>query len=359
MSSSSRHIGIFEPNSDGHRLTYVQYLAEYAHLRQYSVTLITTQAAFDSDNYKLHLAHLCNYMQIHIVKDAEHLNPEAYSKALKLDLTVIPDGDNYAWKALWHRGWRGHGQLSLLIMRPRSQNRFRISRTSITLFKYVLFRICRSRSRVNILTLQSSLWDHGKSSFGVPDPISFNPQPESLETHWKVSKEREDIDWIGVVGAISPRKNVPLVLDAIMELNSKNIGLVLAGKIDQSIRPAVFERIKKLEDKGVTTVVMDTLLTDGQLDAAVERLHIVVLAHSNEGASGILGKAVEAGTYAVTAGANSLRKDSDKIPGASTWSGLDKDEIRDSLQNALDAPRPSPKHLNTMEVFSRRLITES
>ena len=89
-------------------------------------------------------------------------------------------------------------------------------------------------------------------------------------------------------------------------------------------------------------MVKDRLLSDLELDAAIRRVDCVVLAHSNEGPSGLFGKAAAAGTRIVAAGAASLRADAGAIPEVAAWSPLDVVGLGAELDLARRKPRPDP-----------------
>ncbi len=140
----------------------------------------------------------------------------------------------------------------------------------------------------------------------------MNSTPQAvanLRREWDLDDSRY---WFGIIGAIDERKNVSLVMAAAQGLPPGQVGLLVAGRFSDATRESLREFGAELPG-GVRLV--DRVLTDEELDAAVAAVDCVVLAHSNEGPSGLFGKAVRAGTRILGAGAQSLRRDCEERPG--------------------------------------------
>jgi hypothetical protein len=88
-------------------------------------------------------------------------------------------------------------------------------------------------------------------------------------------------------------------------------------------------------------VVVDRMLEDVELDSAIAAVDCVVLAHSNEGPSGIFGKAVMSGTRLIASGASSLRQDAQAVATHATWTPLSADAIARAMGDAAAADRPA------------------
>ncbi|WP_139318559.1 glycosyltransferase family 4 protein [Kocuria sp. CNJ-770] len=348
-------IGIYSPNAQGHRFKYVQYLISHIPAEGNEVILLTTSKALQSPNYTVHLTPLAHRFREYILDPSAAEDLAHHARALETDLMVDPDGDASVWNQLWRRGWSGPGALSVLVMRPTGQSRRPAFRFLGTLIKRALIIIANARHNVNVFELKSSLWDSSADYGGVPDPISFAPDQPSLRSILPLEVDSSPIRWVGVVGSLTPRKNIELVLESAGRIQNPRLGIILAGKVDSSIKAAVDAKVVQLRQKGTPVLVLDRLLTDGQLDAVLDLLHCVVLAHSNEGPSGILGKAVEAGTYVVAAGAHSLRLDCQKLE-AARWSPLEAEALTRSIEAGLDAEVVRPRKLRTESVFANRLL---
>jgi glycosyltransferase involved in cell wall biosynthesis len=101
-----------------------------------------------------------------------------------------------------------------------------------------------------------------------------------------------------VFGVMSMRKNAPLVLDAVLA-GSSDADLVIAGLV----KPDVAEWLAGLDAATRTRVVVrDGFLANDVLDRYVAAVDVVVIALTNNGPSGIMGKALAAGVPVVSAG---------------------------------------------------------
>lgn len=102
----------------------------------------------------------------------------------------------------------------------------------------------------------------------------------------------------GIFGMVTERKNAPMVLDAILNSNS-DADLVIAGNIDAgTLRWS--ETLP--EDLKARVVVREGFLSEEALDQFVAAVDVHVLALTNNGPSGIMGKALAADVPVVTAG---------------------------------------------------------
>jgi hypothetical protein len=74
---------------------------------------------------------------------------------------------------------------------------------------------------------------------------------------------------------------------------------------------------------GAELMIEDGMLSDESLDDAIAMSDCIIVAHTNEGPSGLLGKAAAAGTRVLAAGATTLRKDCMILGDSATWVPLD------------------------------------
>lgn len=269
------------------------------------------------------------------------------------DRTFVLSGDDLVG-AIALRGWRGPGELSLLVMRPRSQRSGRVAQ-AITAVKTGLRAAARSRRMVRVRVLTSAV-DDASGPRTVRDPIRFTATEEDVAAF----KAAVDLDhrycWVAVVGVIAARKHVPLVASALTGLPST--GLLLAGRVEAAERPAVDRAVAELERAGQPVRRVERLLTNAEFDAAIAAADIVVVAHGNEGASGVLGKAASVGTPLVLAGARSLADDAERLHGLAQWVPLDREALRAAVGRAHreSVPVPVPVPVATELEFARTLL---
>lgn len=339
---SKERVLIVEQNSTGHRLFYARLLVDAAVERGAAVSLLLDRDG-DRTAEAIHLASLPDRVRVLRDRILAVEDIESLSRDEAATRTVVPDGDRFALRLAQRRSWNGAGRLTVLIMRERAQPR-RVGASSRMVaairssLRTIAFKRVAAMRAVDLRVLKSAGWA-GKASF-VPaiDPVKYAADPQSIARFRALHDLGDDRYWFAVLGAISARKNLDLVLQAIDGVKAP-WGLLVAGSIEEDVADAVKERLGALVQDG-KAVVIDRLLTDEELDAAVAAVDCVVLAHSNEGPSGLLGKAAAAGTRVVGAGAQSLRHDLGALPGLGDWADLSRVSLTRLLDQASLLPRP-------------------
>ena len=347
---------IAEPNPSGHRLQYVSLIAAYALRDQMHVILATTPEAVSSVEFAMHLEHL--RQSIEIVRLAE-FNPSAVENlAIRVgaSVTVIPDGDRFGIAMATRRAWRG-GPLSVLIMRGAETDVSASRSAKIkTAVKRAALRRAGSMPRVRIIRLASATSTQADDCMTARDPVSFSASEadvRSARIELGLSRNRY---WFGVLGAITARKNVGLILEALGHTSQANFGLLVAGKISADVLATIKSATPGLASRNIEIVTVDRLLTDIEIDSYVSAVDCLVLAHSNEGPSGLLGKAMVSGTRIVASGAISLRRDAATSPASVTWVPLVTADLADALVSASKSPSPGRQSVGSGDEFARRLL---
>lgn len=340
---------IVAENISGHRLSYVRVLAEHAVSLGMSVSLAIPKDAPQSELFQTHLGGIRG--RIHVVSPAEFsvrtLN--SLAKSLAATKTIVPDGDQLLYEVLRKGGWT-EGTLSLLVMRPGGQSQWALLRGLQSAVKSSLRLLSRFRKGVRPVVLVSGIAWNGSTRF-APDPVSLVCSSSDIaETRdaWRAGNRY----WFGVVGALDGRKNIGLVARALSSIENHEVGLVLAGRGELADAQP---ELDQLRSRGIPVVRRDALLSDRELDATVGALDCVILAHTNEGPSGIFGKALASGTRIVAAGAESLRRDVAKRPQAAMWSPLAEEPLRDTLTTATRLARP-PAEFGNSDDFCRVML---
>ena len=331
---------IAEDNLSGHRYNYVRTLTEGAVRRGWEVVVLTTPQE--------HAARFEELQALSVeIRLAAHHSPACLAETAErcsAHLVVVPDGDRLALRLAFTR-WTGPATLRVLVMRANAQPRkLRVQTLVAQRLRQGLFWVAERQRDVQLRYLTSAL----RTDLPLPwvqDPIQFEPTPVPSEAL------PDGVSWVGILGAIDERKNVPEVYAAVREARDERCGLLLAGRLSSDVRAMVDQL-----PPDIPVYVIDRHLSNGELDAFVAAVSVVVVAHSNESPSGIMGKAVAAGTRILAAGAKTLREDCSLIGPGAVWVPLSAEDLAAGLKIALEQPRPQPRPVGS-EAFIERLLS--
>ncbi|WP_431797734.1 glycosyltransferase [Microbacterium kunmingense] len=210
--------------------------------------------------------------------------------------------------------------------------------------------------RVAVLISATAEPAEGRVLVKVSDPVVLGTSNVSQTLLGDSDQARP---WVAVLGAITRRKNVPIVADAVSRIPGEpQVGLVVAGKVDDEARESLEEALEAAHQRGVPTLMVDRHLTDGELDGLVYAADCVVVAHSNEGPSGLVGKAAAAGTPLALAGAESLRRDAETLRNLATWAPLNSEMLAEGIARALTFGRQKAGTGSTPDAFACALMPE-
>ncbi|MGN7190385.1 hypothetical protein [Curtobacterium sp. MCBA15_004] len=349
---------IVEQNSTGHRLFYARLLAQAA-LDRGAAVILLLHSDGDSRAEAVHLAPLLGRVDVLREPRMGLTEVSALSIRVRATRTVVPDGDRFALELARRRSWAGFGRISLLIMREHAQPRGdggaarAIARVKSGV-RTLAFRRVNGMSGVDLRVLKSAGWS-GESRFApAVDPVRVSTQASQVAEFRGAHGLRQDRYWFAVLGAISGRKNLDVILGGLQQVEAP-WSLLVAGIIDTDVSNDVRTGLRQLEKTG-SAVVIDRLLSDEELDAAVGAADCVVLAHSNEGPSGLLGKAAAVGTRVVAAGAISLQRDLAALQGLGEWTDLSVGSLGHSLSRATTLPAPVPVLRTGSDGFTDALL---
>ncbi|MDJ1114457.1 hypothetical protein [Microbacterium dauci] len=318
------------------------------------MTLLTTASARMHENWSLHLGHVLADVVVEVAEFVELRVVVERSFLLGSDRTVIPDADRYLLP-LTISGWRGSGALSALVMRPSVPSGAYLARHARTLFKRSAMHVARLRRGVDLFVLRSPLIAKGGGLQWIPDPVTLNVSERGTQLVEQSVSRHGDRRWIGVFGRITARKNLPLILDAVGLLKG-SVGVLVAGTLEHDVEMAIAGRVADLTEAGVPLVRLEPPVTDEMLDSSIAYADCVVIAHSNEGPSGIVAKAAAIGTRLVLSGAKSLRTDASAIPDRATWVPLEAGALAVAIDRALVAVRPVATRTFGPDAFVHALI---
>lgn len=339
----------------GHRLMYVRLLAEAALARGRSPHVLTSRGALDSAEYSMHLAPLGRELR---VTELKRVTIEEIRRVVEGDSrlrTVFTEGDAWLGQlATAPRLWPGGARI--LVMRAAGQSSTGAVRRVQSAVKAAIRAVGRARPDLQVLTLSSFSTEDGHR-FAVPDPVTLGGSDELaalIRDNWKVAARGTDAFWFGIVGAINARKNVDLVARSMSRLRELSVGVAVAGKCAEG-EHRLDDWLEPLRRAEIPVIRITGVMPDDELDSILRALDCVVLAHSNEGPSGVFGKAAAAGTRIVAAGATSLRKDVASLGQGATWVPLEEDQLTRALRDAIDSAAPRPRSTGSDNFVSRLL----
>lgn len=333
---------IVEPNPSGHRLYYVRLLADGCHSKGRQVAILTTSVAVESAQWQVHLGDCAARVIIQPASTFTVSEIAKMSMEIGAEVTVLPEGDLYLLD-VFRSGWKGSGELSLLIMRAHATPRGRMPWIAPvkTVVKQSLMLGSGLRQRVRISALRSPVVPRRGPLRWAADPVTLACSSSDA----RAMRERLDSEgrryWIGVFGVITPRKNLPLIVEAIE--GEPQIGLLIAGTLHEQVAEQVAPLLESFVAKGGRVVELPGMLTEVEFDSAIAAVDCVVCAHSNEGPSGVVLKGAALGKRLVLAGAKSLRQDAEFLSEQATWSPLNASSIRESVRHARRTPATDAK----------------
>jgi glycosyltransferase involved in cell wall biosynthesis len=162
---------------------------------------------------------------------------------------------------------------------------------------------------------------------------------------------------VGILGAISDRKNVPMVAEAVARLGG-DTRLLLAGELTSFVRDWLAVQPTEVLD---VLIVRDEYLSSELLDSYVAACDVVSIAQDNNGPSGIMGKTLAAGVPVLTAGSRVRERELAAAgPGAGRSTELSVEGTVEGLR-ALARDRSRPRSVDqallaTPEAFARAVL---
>ncbi len=352
----NRRIVIVEPNSSGHHFYYVRLLAERALQKSQDceVVLLTTEASRNSREYQIHLARISKLKTTCLSSDDFRLSNLSSNPLVRDSAQVsFPESDKLLFQiALGH--WKISAPTTFLVMRPDGEPR-KIKGLGylVGLSKKFLIIASNLRSNIKVYGLKSPISKRKAPIPWLSDPITLNTIEGKIEEYRSILDELAPRFWIGVFGYITPRKNLNLVIGSIS--NRKDIGLVIAGTLDNEVQESLKFQLQSMKDEHRLFVISGPL-DDSSLDSAIAAVDIVVAAHSNGGPSGIVAKAASLGKPLALAGAKSLRTDSKNLGTQARWTKLDANRISVSVDVLSKSGPFKSVRYDSGQDFSRKLL---
>lgn len=332
---------ILEGNGDGHRFYYVRLLADAILAEGGRPVLVTGRGQMAGPQAAEFLRGLPASFTVVDVPRPDVAAASRVAREVGARRIVIPDGDLHLLDLLTRRGRRLPHITALVMREPDLRPGRPLRPLARRWIKRATMALAALRRSTTVTVLKSSVWA-GRSRFPVAqDPVTLAAGPDDVAD----IRERWDLDggrrWFAVVGAIGARKNLPMVAEAFARIADETVGLLVGGAVLDGQLAEAEPHLAEARRRGARVVVVDRMLEDVELDAAIAAVDCVILAHSNEGPSGILGKAVMSGTRLVLSGAESLRRDALAVPTHATWTPLAVEPMARAMDAAARADRPA------------------
>ncbi len=357
---------LVEPFPGGHRFQAVANVAEVAG-ETAEVVLLTMKGAAAAEEFAVYLSET----KLRVVERFDSITPPTEQVAAELaalmrdeevTTVVLMDGDQ-ALKKWWlvaPRAFKGLPRPRVVFMLTRYP-----AHTKPT--DFVGWKLRIPKATLALAAMATGTMHHVAGFAGRDDMsqgwiVKRARDPEICTAH---SRDRDalrreldlpaDRRLVGIFGGIGPRKNAKLVFEA-MQVTGIDADLLLAGGVD----PEVWAWIDSLppEDRA-RVIVRDGFLSNELLDKLVAASDVAPIALTNNGPSGIMGKASAAGVPVVSAGSE-VRARELIATGGGEIADLTAESIGAAIMRVFaqdpDAPRLNTVPPATADEFSRSLL---
>lgn len=301
---------LVEPDLSGHRFQAVAHVAEVA-ARYSDVVLLTTSGATTSDEFKVYLADAPMvafevFDEIYPPTGRMLAEVATVARRRRVETVVVMDADK-TLKRWWYlapcvlRALPQRPRVVFFLTRYPARLRLRDSfGWKLRLAKGALVLAARATG-----TLQHASGFAGREDMTPGWVVKRARDPAICTSH---SRDRAalraelglppDRILVGVFGILSERRNVPLIWDAI-----RNAGMDADILLGGAVQPELAAWLAALpDDERRHMIVFDGFLDNALMDKLVAAADVAPLPLTNNGPSGIMGKALAAGVPVVTAG---------------------------------------------------------
>lgn len=213
---------IVEQNRTGHRSYYVRLLAEAAIARGEQVVVVTSA----DESMGIRADDLPEQVRIEHAEFFDPAHIARMSRRAAAQHVVVPDGDRFAIALARAGKWQSTASITVLVMRETAQP---APLPFVQLLKTALrrrfFRRAARISGVRIGVLKSAGWA-GRSDFvPVVDPVTLIASREDAQHLRDQLELSSDRYWFAVLGAVSARKNIGLIGEALERGLGTPVGL--------------------------------------------------------------------------------------------------------------------------------------
>jgi hypothetical protein len=358
---------IIEPDHGGHRFQYVRHVVELAG-RSGEVVLVTSRGAQQRPEFDNYLAGA----DVKVIERFDAIYPPTAEmaqaiadvhRAQGVSAALVMDADQSLkrWWLVAARAFRG------LPSRPRVI--FLLTRypATLTLTDRLGWSHRVAKGTLALLAMLTgtlrrivTLAGRDDTSSGlfvkrVRDPAICGANSRDREAIRTALGLPHDRRLVGIYGAISDRKNVPMVTAAVLG-SGADADLVLAGGVQDDVAEWLVAQPAATRER---IIVRDEFLSNDDLDRFVAASDVVMIAQNNNGPSGIMGKALAAEVPVLSAGSK-VRARELRVTGGGLDVPLTVEGITSGIRRLLDAapgtarPRTAPPA--TPDMFAAGLL---
>lgn len=341
----------------GHHLPYLRLIWQQASASGLKVVAALPSAAKESKELALHLAPTQQNLELVFVDDP--VSPKSTAQLARevgASQVIVPNGDRFMMKlAIAPLLPRGITYTTLIMQDPRWEIGATRKLHLKARLKLTLAFCASARRRVKVVWLRGPGYRGSSTERYVNDPVI----PGSGDGASRVSRELAALDpekyWFAMIGVTNWWKNPELVLDALAEVASDKVGLLIAGPISPSLAPAIMQQVDQLQASGITVVVLDTHITNGEMNDAVRAADCVVVAYSTHAPPSSIGKVGAYGSRVIVAGSKTLQAHAEFLSDRAIRCDLNKRSIAAAMRSAISSP-PTTGRLSVPDHFASVLL---
>lgn len=352
---------IVEQRHSGHLLVYVRELVLAARDLGYTPVVAIGTEVPSTPEFANTILNL-DVETITFDGDLTPLTARKLSLRAGASAVIVPHGDELAGRLGW--GMRASPvPIVVLIMRDPAWEwaDSSIPRRTRLLLKRVLVFLASRRRNVEVVWLRS---------FGSADALGQAVDPfiadgtidevrRSADAFRAEVGMGEETFWFVVTGALTDRKNVPMIVEGVRtaaaRVPGRRLGLALIGP-HRTSAPLELREILGNDVAKIGHVAVDRVLTNFEMNVAVAAADAVVMAYTSHSPNSTMLKARALGVRLVVAGPKSVRQFARGM-GFHTVVNVDETELANAMIEAIGSEAPSPLNVvPTGQDFGRFLL---
>ncbi|WP_392544710.1 hypothetical protein [Oryzobacter telluris] len=340
---------------------YLALLARHAVDEGHDVICLISDEGREAIEFERHLRPVGGISVTSVPSPLLLRNIVAVSAENQSDVVVIPNGDVFVTDVA-REGWAGRGVLRLLVMRdPRWERPASLIRRLRLRTKSALIRVAASRGAEVVWLRQPG---YSGPEVHVNDPVIIDGDVAGVVTRGHALRQALSMGtetfWFGMTGAISPHKNLDLVLHALAAVQRRGpdrpFGFALIGPLSESLGQREDEIIAALDALPFPTRRRSGVMTNEEMNAAVAAVDCVIMAYSTSSPNSTLGKAVALGTLVAAAGDGSIATFVSDL-GMGPTAALTVDGLAALLAERLTSSKPHPREDILLDQFCGILVS--